>query len=209
MRKKKCWTQKNVILTQNAALRLPLIKQTWKPKTMNGFYSPLTEIKDIHVSTIKLELQFGKKNNFPTKIFQLHLYHIRTQKLTKESGKRHQKELIPRTLPSANKPQEVNMLSHCSSDVCPDARGTVRRCRMSLYDTVSTASPLCLSAASSKGRSSCSSRSCRAAASSGTPDSQPDARNSAPVDTRVEHTKHLAQDFAPAHVAATRGWSNS
>lgn len=61
MRKKKCWTQENVISTQNAALRLPLIKQTWKPKTVNVFYSPLTEIKDIHVSTIKLELQFGKK----------------------------------------------------------------------------------------------------------------------------------------------------
>lgn len=206
--RKKCWTQECVILSQNAALRLPLITQTWKPETVNAFYSPLTKIKDIHVSTDKLESQFGK-NNFPTKIFQLHLYHIRTQELTNESGKRHPNELIPRTLPSANKPQEVNISSRCSCDGAPDARGTVRRCQMRLYGTVSTASPLCLSAASRKGQNSCSPLSCGAAASSGTPDSQPDGRNSAPADTRVENTKHLAQDFAPAHVAATRGWSGS
>lgn len=80
---------------------------------------------------------------------------------------------------------------------------------MSLYGTVSTASPLCLSAACRKGHSSCSPLSCRAAASSGTPDLQPDAGYSAPVDTRAENTKHLAQDFAPALVAASRAWSSS
>lgn len=80
---------------------------------------------------------------------------------------------------------------------------------MSLYGTVSTASPPCLSVACRKGHSSCSPLSCRAAASSGTPDLQPDAGYSAPVDTRAENTKHLAQDFAPAHVAASRAWSGS
>lgn len=80
---------------------------------------------------------------------------------------------------------------------------------MSLYGTVSTASPLCLSAACRKGHSRCSPLSCRAAASSGTPDLQPDAGYSAPVDTRVENTKHLAQDFAPARVAASQAWSSS
>lgn len=160
------------------------------------------------MSTVKLEWQVGGKK----KTFQLkysNCIYIRSQELTKESGRRHQKELIPGMLASANKPQEVNILSGCSCDGPPDARGTVRRCQMGCYGTVSTASPLCLSAASRKGRSSASPLSCGAAAFSGTPDSPPDARNSAPVDTRVENTKHLAQDFAPAHVAATQGWSNS
>lgn len=173
------------------------------------FIPPPTKIKDIPVSTVKLESQIGRRKlTFQLKYSNC-IYIIRGQDLTKESGRRHQKELIPGTPASANKPQEVNIFSGCTSDAPPDARGTVRRCQMSWFGTVSTASPLCLSAASRKGRSSGSPLSCGAAASSGTPDSPPDARNSAPADTRAENTKHLAQDFAPAHVAATRGWSNS
>lgn len=58
---------------------------------------------------------------------------------------------------------------------------------MSLHGTVSTASPLCLSAASRKGHSFYSPFACCASASSGTPDSQPSAGNSAPVDTSGEY----------------------
>ena len=72
--------------------------------------------------------------------------------------------------------------------VISKARGAVRRCQTGLHGTASTASLPCLSAASHKGHSFDSPLSPYASASCGTPESQPSAENSAPVDTRRENT---------------------
>ncbi len=89
------------------------------------------------------------------------------------------------------------------------AWGAVRSCQMCLQGTESTASPLCLSAASHTGRSLSSPLLPCALASSDTPGSPPSAGNSAPVDTRGENTKHLTKYLGHLDMEGSQGWSAS
>ena len=78
-----------------------------------------------------------------------------------------------------------------------ESGATVRRRPADVQGTENTAPPLCPSAASHTGRRLLSPLSPCASASSGTPGTQPSARNRAPVDTRGENTEHLTKHLGP------------